>query len=74
MSPCLLREGGNIIFISDVDGSKLRPFFTKENIFIPKNAEEKYFASFVLNAVNNFKVEGTGFEVIEADPDKICTS
>jgi superfamily II DNA or RNA helicase len=70
MSPCLIRERNNIIFISDVDGYKLKPFFTKESIVIPKNAEVKYYASFVLNAVNNFKVEGTGFEVMVCEPAK----
>lgn len=69
-SPCLIREGNNIIFISDVDGSKLKPFITKEHVMIPKNAELKYFASFVLNAVNNFRVEGTGFTIIEEPPVK----
>jgi superfamily II DNA or RNA helicase len=64
-SPCLIREGSRIIFISDVDGSKLKPFLSKEHVLIPRNAEQKYFASFVLNAVNNFRVEGTGFRIIE---------
>ena len=68
-SPCLLRESNNIIFISDIDGSKLKPFLTKEHILIPKKAEEKYFAGFVTNAVNNFRVEGTGFEIIELQPE-----
>lgn len=69
-SPCLIREGNNIIFISDVDGSKLKPFITKEHVLIPKNAELKYFAGFVLNAVNNFRVEGTGFKITEEQPVK----
>ena len=70
ISPCLIRETNNIIFISDIDGAKLRPFLTKEDILIPKNAEVKYYASFVLNAVNNFKVEGSGFEITEPEPYK----
>jgi superfamily II DNA or RNA helicase len=66
-SPCLIRESHNIIFITDIDGSKLKPFITKENVMIPKKAEVKYFGSFVLNAVNNFKVEGTGFTISESE-------
>lgn len=65
MSPCIIKKGDRIIFISDLDGPKLKPFFAKEKILIPKKTEIKYFAGFVLNAVNNFKVEGKGFEVIE---------
>jgi SNF2 family DNA or RNA helicase len=53
-----------------VEGSKLKPFLSKENILIPKKAELKYFSGFVLNTINNFKVENTGFEIIEFTPDK----
>ncbi|HEX7494581.1 MAG TPA: DEAD/DEAH box helicase, partial [Bacteroidales bacterium] len=70
MSPCLIREDHRILFVSDVDGSKLKPFLVKENILIPKKTEIKYFSSFVLNAINNFKVEGIGFEIIEITPEK----
>ena len=70
MSPCLIRVDHKVLFVSDVDGSKLKPFLSKENIIIPKKTELKYFSGFVLNAVNNFKVEGTGFEIIEFSPEK----
>ena len=70
MSPCLIREDHRILFVSDVDGSKLKPFLSKEHILIPKKTELKYFSGFVLNAVNKFKVEGTGFEIIEFTPEK----
>jgi SNF2 family DNA or RNA helicase len=70
MSPCLIREDHRILFVEDVDGSKLKPFLSKEFIQIPKKTELKYFSSFVLNAINNFKVEGTGFEIIEFTPEK----
>jgi hypothetical protein len=70
MSPCLIREDHRILFVSDVDGSKLKPFISKEFIQVPKKTELKYFSSFVLNAVNNYKVEGTGFEIVEFTPEK----
>jgi len=70
ISPCLIRENSNIVFVSDVDGMKLKPFLSKENILIPKNAEQKYFAGFVLNAVNNFRVEGRGFKIVDSKPEK----
>jgi SNF2 family DNA or RNA helicase len=70
MSPCLIREDHRLLFVSDVDGSKIKPFLTKENIIIPKKTEVQYFKKFVLNAVNNFKVEGTGFEIIHIEPVK----
>ncbi len=68
--PCLIREDHRIFFVSVVEGSKLKPFLSKENILIPKKAELKYFSGFVLNTINNFKVENTGFEIIEFTPDK----
>jgi SNF2 family DNA or RNA helicase len=69
-SPCLIKEGNNIIFITDIEGSKLKPFFTRDFIHIPKNSELKYYSGFVLNTINNYKVEGEGFEIIESDPQK----
>ena len=73
MSPCLIRVDHKVSFVSDVDGSKLKPFLSKENILIPKKTELKYFGGFVLNAVNNFKVEGAGFEIIEFTSEKeVC--
>ncbi len=70
MSPCIIRDDHMIWLVSDVDGSKLRPFLTKESISVPKKTELKYFGSFVLNAVNNYKVEGTGFDIVEITPHK----
>ena len=70
MSPCIIRDDHRIIFVSDVDGSKLKPFLTKENILIPKKSELKYFSGFVLNTINNFKVESSGFEIIDFIPEK----
>jgi superfamily II DNA or RNA helicase len=70
MSPCLIREDLRILFVSEVDGSKLKPFLIKEYIQIPKKSEHKYYASFVLNAVNNFKVEPSGFEITYINPLK----
>ncbi len=64
VTPCLIRSGEKIFFISEIDGQKLKPFLTKEHVLIPKKSEIKYFEGFVLNAVNNFKVEGSGFEII----------
>lgn len=70
MTPCIIREDHRILFVSDVDGSKIKPFLTKENIIIPKKTEAKYFGGFVLNAVNNYKVENSGFEIKQISPAK----
>lgn len=69
-APCIIRDDHRIIFVSDVEGSKLKPFLSKESILIPKKAELKYFSGFVLNTINNFKVENSGFEILELLPHK----
>jgi SNF2 family DNA or RNA helicase len=70
MTPCIIREDHRVFFVSDVEGSKLKPFLLKENILIPKKSEIKYFSGFVLNTINSFKVENSGFEIINIKPDK----
>jgi SNF2 family DNA or RNA helicase len=69
-SPCLIREDHRILFVSEIEGSKLKPFLTKESILIPKKTELKYFSGFVLNTINNFKVINSGFEIVEFQSDK----
>lgn len=68
--PCIIKNGNKVLMIKDIDGQKLRPFLIKEAVIIPKNSEVKYFSGFVLNAVNNFKTEGTGFKIIYPDSEK----
>jgi hypothetical protein len=68
MSPCIVRDELKIIFVSDIEGSKLKPFLTRESILIPKKSELKYFSGFVLNTINNFKVTNSGFEIKEITP------
>jgi SNF2 family DNA or RNA helicase len=67
-TPCVIRKGNDILFIPVLDSGKLRPFFTREFISIPKSAEEKYYSTFVLNAVNNFTVKANGFNIIKEEP------
>ena len=69
-SPCIIQFDSTIAFVSDIDGAKLKPFLSKEAIVIPKNSQKKYFATFVLNAVNRFRVEADGFQIISIPPDK----
>jgi len=34
MTPCIIRDDHRIIFVSNVEGSKLKPFLTKEKYSI----------------------------------------
>ena len=68
--PCIIREGNRLLLIKDIDGQKLRPFLAKEYVTIPKDSEVKYFSGFVLNTINNYKTEGTGFRIIDPEAEK----
>ncbi|HQG56623.1 MAG TPA: DEAD/DEAH box helicase [Bacteroidales bacterium] len=69
-SPCVIRCDYKIIFVSEIDGAKLKPFLTKETVLISKSSEKKYFSTFVRNAVNLYRVEAKGFSIMEAEPEK----
>lgn len=50
-------------FDKDVDGKKLRPFFNKKFIIIPKTVEEDYYRKFVTSIITLFDVYAKGFEI-----------
>jgi superfamily II DNA or RNA helicase len=63
-SPGWVLTGGNVYNLEKgIDGNKLRPFFTKDHIVIPASAEEKYFSSFVTNAIRNHEVRTKGINL-----------
>jgi len=66
-SPCVLLFNNKIYFFKSgekgIDGNKLKPFFTKTHINIPKTAEKKYFETFVLKSLEKYKVNSKGFSV-----------
>lgn len=63
--PCFLVLEGKLFRFSDIDGKKLTPFFTKPFISIPRQTEKKYFQTFVVNAIRQYRVRAKGFELIE---------
>ncbi|MCX6258224.1 MAG: DEAD/DEAH box helicase [Bacteroidia bacterium] len=71
-SPCrLVLQKRLYCFQNDaegIDGKKLLPFFKKEYIPVPASAENKYFKSFILHAVEKFKINAEGFDIIEISP------
>jgi len=76
-SPCVLLFNQKLYFFKSgekgIDGNKLKPFFTKTHINIPKTAEKKYFQTFVLKSLENYKVNSKGFKVnhIKSKPKAI---
>jgi len=68
--PCVVIIGNKLVFVSETDGAKLRPFLTREFVIIPKSSEKKYFSTFVLSVVNRFSVESSGFRIEYPSSDK----
>ncbi|GAB3573245.1 hypothetical protein GCM10027578_34010 [Spirosoma luteolum] len=48
-------------FQKNVDGKKLRPFFNKNHIVIPRNIEQQYFERFVIPLIASYDVMGKGY-------------
>jgi superfamily II DNA or RNA helicase len=68
--PCVIRSGHTIHFIAEIEGSKIKPFLTRERIIIPEKTAEKYFSTFVLQVINSHRVTGTGFSVKHSEAEK----
>jgi len=64
--PCRMFLGNFIYYFTDeIDGKKIEPFFTKPHILVPASYQEKYYETFVLNAIRNYKVIAKGFQILE---------
>ncbi|MFW6248307.1 MAG: DEAD/DEAH box helicase [Bacteroidota bacterium] len=70
--PCILILENTLFRFNDIDGKKLLPFFTKEAVFINKQAEEKYYSSFVLNTIKKYQVNAEGFTVEKQNPKPVA--
>lgn len=62
-NPCIVRIGKQLVRFCDIEAKKLSPFFSKSHVSIPKQSELKYFETFILNSIKNFKVEAEGFQI-----------
>ena len=68
--PCRIYYQNRIYFFDNISASKLLPFREKEYISIPKKMEDKYFETFILNAVKTQEVRASGFEIQRLGPKK----
>ncbi|PQA58213.1 DEAD/DEAH box helicase [Siphonobacter curvatus] len=59
----LLLDAKLYHFKPAVDGKKLKPFFHKKFIVIPKSIEEDYYRKFVSSLITLFDVYAKGFEI-----------
>lgn len=59
----MVAEGTLFTFEQEVNGSKLKPFFNKKFILVPRAMEETYYQKFVAPLVASFDVYAQGFEI-----------
>lgn len=64
-SPAWMVVDGKLYgFDKPVDGKKLMPFLTRQNIVVPKNLEENYYNNFITPLVASFEdIQVQGFEI-----------
>lgn len=72
-TPAIVRIGQKLLFIKDIEARKIKPFFTKTHIAIPKNTEAEYFKKFILNIIRDYEVEADGFRVNLIKPSCITS-
>lgn len=68
--PCGLVYLNQLYVFKHLSGKKLIPFLTKDAVTIPRQAEDKYYQSFILNTIRDFEVKATGFDIIESQPPR----
>ncbi|GAB3999749.1 hypothetical protein GCM10028807_50860 [Spirosoma daeguense] len=62
--PAYMMVGNRLYhFSKNVDGKKLRPFFNKNHIIIPRNIEQQYYERFVTQLIASYDVFPKGFEI-----------
>ena len=68
--PCCFVYLNKLYIFRKLSGKKLIPFLTKPTVSIPRQAEDKYYQTFVLNTIKESEVKATGFEIIESSPPR----
>jgi len=66
--PCILVLDNDLYTFRDIDGKKLLPFFKQKAILIPKSAEERYYDTFVKNAIKKYRVRNRNFDIVFERP------
>ena len=61
--PSAMILGNQLLAFKDIDSKKLTPFVDKKYIAVPKQVEEKYFKTFVIENIRKFRTNVQGFTV-----------
>jgi SNF2 family DNA or RNA helicase len=68
--PCRMIIEDRLFAFGDVDASKLKPFFKKEYIIVPRHFEKQWFQTFALPNIKKYRVNATGFDIEKLEPQK----
>ena len=63
--PSVMVLGNHLLIFKDIDSKKLTPFVTKSYITVPKQVEEKYFKTFVIENIRKYRTNVQGFKLID---------
>ncbi len=67
--PCCLVFRNKLYAFRNLSSKKITPFLEKESVFIPKKIEDKYYKTFVLNTIKEYRVLAKGFFIEEKEAD-----
>ncbi len=67
--PAVMAVGNRLLRFKETDAKKFLPFAAKKYISVPKQAEKKYFETFVLESIRKFRTQTEGF-AIEDEPSE----
>jgi len=70
-NPCCLVFRNKLYAFENLSSKKIMPFLQKEFISVPKQVEEKYYKTFVLNTIKENRVLAKGFTIEEKETDHI---
>jgi SNF2 family DNA or RNA helicase len=68
--PAILKINNNLLHVKDIEGKKIRPFFTRDFISVPQSSEIKYYKTFISNIIHDYKVIPKGFQINIIESEK----
>ncbi len=68
--PCRMIIEDKLYTFEDIDANKLKPFFNKEFISVPKKFEKTWYENFALPNIKRFRINAKGFDIKRLSPAK----
>lgn len=65
--PGLIRIERCLHRLADISGNKIRPFLTKDSVFVPDKLVPDYFRKFVLPIAKKADIETRGFDLVKSE-------